>query len=118
MAHDPRLRPAQRCDRGTTFHNELITELLRVAGTKQSLTMAYSGTMCRRHNEQEFIVESIIAHRGSRNRRSSLQFKVRWAGFGETCDSWEPNKSLMHVGKLHDYLRANTMKTLIPKEHK
>ena len=70
------------------------------------------------HNEQEFTVESIIAHRGSRNRRSSLQFKVRWAGFGETCDSWEPYKSLMHVDKLHDYLRANTMKTLIPKEHK
>ena len=70
------------------------------------------------HNEQEFTVESIIAHRGSRNRRSSLQFKVRWAGFGETCDSWEPYKSLMHVDKLHDYLRANTMKTLIPKAHK
>ena len=70
------------------------------------------------HNEQEFTVESIIAHRGSRNRRSSLQFKVRWAGFGETCDSWEPYKSLMHVDKLHDYLRNNTMKTLIPKEHK
>ena len=31
------------------------------------------------HKEQEFIVESNITHRGSRNRRS-------W----ETCDSWEP----------------------------
>ena len=70
------------------------------------------------HNEQEFIVESIITHRGSRNRRSTLEFQVRWAGFGETCDSWEPYKALMHVDKLHDYLRANTMKTLIPKEHK
>ena len=29
-------------DRGTAFHNELIAKLLRVAGTKQSLTMAYS----------------------------------------------------------------------------
>ena len=29
-------------DRGTAFHNELITELLRVAGTEQSLTTAYS----------------------------------------------------------------------------
>ena len=65
------------------------------------------------HNEQGFTVESTIIHRGSRN-----QFKVRWAGFGETSDSWEPYKSLIHVDKLHDYLRANTMKTLIPKEHK
>ena len=29
-------------DRGTAFHNELIAGLLRVAGTKQSLTTAYS----------------------------------------------------------------------------
>jgi transposase InsO family protein len=29
-------------DRGTAFHNELIAELLRVAGTEQSLTTAYS----------------------------------------------------------------------------
>jgi len=59
--------------------------------------------------EQEFVVESILEHRGSRNRRSSLEFKV---------DSWEPYKSLMHVGQLHEYLRTHTMKTLIPKEHK
>jgi hypothetical protein len=70
------------------------------------------------HYEQEFIVESISTHRGSRNHRSTLEFQVRWAGFGETCDSWEPYKALMHVDKLHDYLRANTMKTIISKEHK
>ena len=58
------------------------------------------------HNEQEFIVESILGHRGNRNRRS------------ESSDSWEPYKALMHVDKLHDYLRSNTMKTLIPREHK
>jgi hypothetical protein len=29
------------------------------------------------HNEQEFIVESIITHCGSRNRRSTLEFQVR-----------------------------------------
>ena len=28
------------------------------------------------HNEQEFIVESIITHRGSRNRRSTLEFQL------------------------------------------
>ena len=70
------------------------------------------------HYEQEFIVESISTHRGSRNHRSTLEFQVRWAGFGETCDSWEPYKALMHVDKLHDYFRANTMKMLILKEHK
>ena len=69
-------------------------------------------------NEQEFVVESINGHRGNRQRRSTMEFKVRWAGFGESCDSWEPYKALLHVDKLHDYLRANAMKTLIPSEQK
>ena len=43
---------------------------------------------------------------------------ARWAGFGDEHDSWEPYKGLMHVGKLHEYLRANHMKALIPKEHR
>ncbi len=30
-------------DCGTAFHNELIEELLRMSGTEQSLTTAYSG---------------------------------------------------------------------------
>jgi hypothetical protein len=70
------------------------------------------------HNEQDFIVESILGHRGDRNRRSTLTFRVRWSGFDDSSDSWEPYKVLMHVDKLHDYLRANKMKTLIPKDHK
>ena len=52
-------------------------------------------------NEQELVVESIISHSGN--------------GFGVSFDSWEPNKALMHVDRLHDYL---AMKTLIPKDHK
>jgi transposase InsO family protein len=70
------------------------------------------------HNEQEFVVESIQSHRGDRTRRSSMEFKVRWSGFGESCDTWEPYKALLHVDKLHEYLRTNRMKTLIPGEHK
>ena len=70
------------------------------------------------HNEQEFIVESNLGHRGDRNRRSTLQFNVRWSGFDDSSNSWEPYKALMHVDKLHDYLRANAMKTLIHWKHK
>jgi hypothetical protein len=55
-------------------------------------------------NEHEFVVESITGHRGNRQRRSTMEFKVRWAGFGESCDSGEPYKALLHVDKLHDYL--------------
>ena len=49
---------------------------------------------------------------------AAIDDHVRWSEFDESSDSWEPYKALMHVDKLHDYLRANAMKTLIPREHK
>ena len=39
-----------------------------------------------------------------------MEFKVRWTGFGESCDTWEPYKAHLHVDKLHEYLRTNRMK--------
>jgi hypothetical protein len=36
----------------------------------------------------------------------------------DSSDSWEPYKVLMHVGKFHNYLQANKIKTPIPKELK
>ena len=50
-----RLPEVVHTDRGTAFHNELITELLRVAGTEQSLTTAYSkeeNTIVERANKE------------------------------------------------------------------
>jgi len=69
-------------------------------------------------NEQEFLVEQILDHRGDRHLRSTMEFLVQWTGYGEDSNSWEPYRALMHVDKLHEYLRANRMRNLIPKEHK
>ena len=69
-------------------------------------------------NEQEFVVDGILAHRGNHHRRSTMELLVRWAGYDESSNSWEPYKALMHVDKLHAYLREHRMRALIPREHK
>ena len=69
-------------------------------------------------NEQEFVVDGILAHRGNHHRRSTMEFLVRCAGYDDNSNGWEPYKALMHVYKLHNYLRERRMPALIPREHK
>jgi hypothetical protein len=34
---------------------------------------------------------------------------VKWLGYDETYNSWEPWKNVRDTDKVHDYLRANNM---------
>ena len=45
-----------------------------------------------------------------------MKFRVRWAGYDESCDTWEPWKNVMYNDKLHEYWRAKKMKKLILKD--
>ena len=67
-------------------------------------------------DQQEFVVEQIVQHRGSQRIRSTMEFLVKWRGFGSEHDSWEPYQNLRLVDKLHDYLRLHKMASLIPKK--
>ena len=67
---------------------------------------------------QQWDVDSIIDHAGNLNRRKELKFRVRWLGYDETFDTWEPYSHLRHNAKLHDYLRTNKLKRLIPRDDK
>ena len=58
-------------------------------------------------NEQEFVVAEIVAHRGDHQRRSNMEFLVRWTGYDETSNSWEP-----YTGKVGDKKRQKTTKRL------
>jgi len=62
-----------------------------------------------------FFIDSILEHRGDRQRRPTMEFKVRWLGYGPEHDSWEPYKNLAHTEQLILYLVRNRMRSLIPK---
>jgi hypothetical protein len=61
-------------------------------------------------------VEAVLEHRGHRNRKRNMKFKVRWVGSAET--TWEPWDSIYNNAELHKYLDANFMRSLIPNAFK
>jgi hypothetical protein len=63
-----------------------------------------------------FHIETILNHRGNKEALSSLQFQVKWLGYDNTHNSWEPWKNLRGTKQLHDYLIQNKLHGLIPKE--
>ena len=69
-------------------------------------------------NEGEFYIDRIISHRGDTNRRSRMEFKVRWLGYTEDDDTWDPYSQLRDTEQLLTYLRANRLVKLINKKHK
>jgi transposase InsO family protein len=70
------------------------------------------------HDVDEFHIEMILSHRGRFTNKRKLEFKVRWSGFDETYDTWEPWKNLSSVEQLHDYLRLINLPHEIPKSHR
>jgi hypothetical protein len=70
-------------------------------------------------DQESWDIEKIIAHRGDPTRsRNQLYFRVRWTGFSSEQDTWEPWKNLIHNKQLHNYLRSNQMKRLIPQAYR
>jgi transposase InsO family protein len=97
----------------------LVTEELNEYHVSRLRPFYYDDEDVPRHtanrDTQQWDVDSIINHVGDQNHRKELIFRVRWLGHDESCDTWEPYSNLRHNIKLHDYLRANKMKKLIPK---
>ena len=67
---------------------------------------------------QEFLIESVLSHRGDRNRRTTMEFLVKWQGYSDDANSWEPYSQLRDTDQLLAYLRANRLKSLIPIKHR
>jgi hypothetical protein len=65
-------------------------------------------------DRDEFYVEKILARHGDVTRLKTLSFHVKWLGFDESFNSWEPWKNLRETDKLHRYLIDNGLQKLIP----
>jgi hypothetical protein len=65
----------------------------------------------------EFFIEEILHHTGNTNRLSTLNFKVKWQGYDDTYNSYEPWKNLRSTKQLHLYLIRQNLKHVIPKQH-
>lgn len=50
------------------------------------------------------------------DQKNSLTFFVKWYGYDESANSWEPLENTREVSQLHDYFREKSQKKLIPVE--
>jgi hypothetical protein len=66
-------------------------------------------------DRREFLVESILDHDPPNPTRNNGKFKVRWAGYDESSDTWEPLENLLDNEFFHDYCYDNNMMHLIPR---
>ena len=69
-----------------------------------------------RRDVDEYYVERIIEHRGDVNRLRTLEFLVKWEGYDESWNSWEPWKNLRLTEALHRYLIENGLRRILPRE--
>ena len=69
-------------------------------------------------NPGEADVEAILQHTGKPKKKTKMKFKVRWDGYDSTHDSWLPWSELRHNTVLHEYLQAQNLGHLIPREYR
>ena len=73
------------------------------AGKKSSTEKNKNGD-CEDLPDGVYEVESIIAHSGDLKRKASAKFRVRWRGFKEEDDTWEPFWCVKKLSALTRYL--------------
>lgn len=58
-------------------------------------------------DEEDFDVERIIGHRLGSDGRS--EYLIRWSGYGQESDSWEPEENIHQKSLIDDYIGANKL---------
>jgi len=66
---------------------------------------------------QRYDVERVVSHTGSPNFRKKMRFIIKWVGYEETTsEPW--SKEIWNLQVMHEYLRANKLKQMIPTAFK
>ena len=55
-------------------------------------------------DDKEYVIETILQHRGDMRRKRTLEFLIKWAGYDESYNSWEPWSAIRATDQLHQYL--------------
>ena len=92
-----------------SFHSNRISPYIGSLNDAQRISIL---------DKDEYVVDSILDHRGTFTKLSTVFFLVHWHGYDSTSDSWEPWKSLRNVAALHAYLRSKNLTKHIPPEHR
>ena len=71
-----------------------------------------------RRDYMEFFIEKILEHRGNLKRKTDLQFLVKWLGYEDQNNSWEPYSELRDSEQLHQYLLENNLPHLVPTKYR
>jgi hypothetical protein len=69
-------------------------------------------------DREEFIVHSVVKHRGNPRKPSSLEFLIRWENYSPEYDTWEPWMEMKKISVVHEYLFNNNMVHIIPSQYK
>ena len=70
-----------------------------------------------RKDHLAFFIEEILSFKGDIKRVSTLTFRVKWLGYDETQNTWEPWRELMNNEKLHEFLIKVNLRNLIPRKY-
>jgi hypothetical protein len=52
----------------------------------------------------EFYVDRILEHRGKGSNPKKWEYRVRWLGYEEADDTWQPWSSIKDLRALDDYI--------------
>jgi hypothetical protein len=63
----------------------------------------------------EFFVEAILDHKGTKkSKKGILEFYIKWLGYDNEFNTWEPYANVRDMKICHDYLTSHDMKNHVP----